>query len=88
MNIQTKPFYEVGGALIKADNPEQALDLYKEEIGDDIELSDVQQVKNDYALCAFSKGHGLDGKPAPVSNTLAWFYKDESEIMLYPSDIE
>lgn len=88
MTKQEKKYYEVGGALIKADDPKQAMELYKEEIGDDVELSGVQQVKNDYALCAFSKGHGLDGKPAPVSNTLAWFYKDESEIMLYPSDIE
>ncbi|MCY9196006.1 hypothetical protein MOE86_04615 [Bacillus atrophaeus] len=87
MDIKTKRFYEVGGALLKADSPEDALELYKQCIGYDAKIRDVREVRIDYALCAFSKGLDVDGKPARVSKTLAEFYKHESEIMLYPTDI-
>lgn len=85
MTKQEKKYYEVGGALIKADNPDEALRIYQEQI--DYEKHDVKEVIRDYALCAFSKATDEDGKPVCVRKTLASFYLEESQVMLYPSGL-
>ncbi|MEC1647087.1 hypothetical protein [Bacillus halotolerans] len=85
MTKQEKKYYEVGGALIKADSPQEALKIFQGQI--DYEEHDVKEVIRDYALCAFSKGLDENGNPVSVRKTLASFYLEESQVMLYPSGL-
>jgi hypothetical protein len=80
-------FYEVHYpyyALLKANDKEEAMQLYTECVADDDGSlhEEIKEVERDYALIKFSRGKTEDRKEVPVLEILNDFQSNESMVLL------
>lgn len=80
-------FYEVHYpyyALLKANDKEEAMQLYTECVADDDGLlhEEIKEVERDYALVKFSRGRLEDKKEIPIIEVLSNFRSSEPMVLL------
>lgn len=80
-------FYEVHFpyyALLKANDKEEAMQLYTECVADDDGslYEEIKEVERGYALIKFSRGKTEDRKEVPVLEVLNDFQSNESMVLL------
>jgi len=74
------PYY----ALLKANNKEEAMQLYTECVADDDGSlhEEIEEVERDYALAMYSRAKTEDGKEVPISEILNDFQSSEAIVLL------
>lgn len=80
-------FYEVHYpyyALLKANDKEEAMQLYTECVADDDGTlhEEIEEVERDYALVKFSRGRSEDKKEIPIIEVLSNFQSNEPMVLL------
>lgn len=74
------PYY----ALLKANDKEEAMQLYTECVADDDGTlhEEIEEVERDYALVKFSRGRSEDKKEIPIIEVLSNFQSNEPMVLL------